>query len=64
VANPIGAIWASAMMLEHLGEAAAASRMMSGLKAVMAAGLVRTPDLGGKNTTQEFAAAVAEQVKA
>jgi isocitrate/isopropylmalate dehydrogenase len=30
---------------------------------VMAAGLVRTPDLGGKNTTQEFAAAVAEQVR-
>ena len=63
IANPIAAIWASAMMLEHLGEAAAAARVMNGLKAVMAAGLVRTPDLGGKNTTQEFAAAVAEQVK-
>jgi tartrate dehydrogenase/decarboxylase/D-malate dehydrogenase len=63
IANPIAAIWASAMMLEYLGEAAAAARVMGGLKAVMAAGQVRTPDLGGKNTTQEFAAAVAEQVK-
>ena len=63
IANPIAAIWASAMMLEHLGEAAAAARVMTGLKAVMAEGRVRTPDLGGKNTTQEFAAAVAEQVK-
>jgi tartrate dehydrogenase/decarboxylase/D-malate dehydrogenase len=63
IANPIAAIWASAMMLEHLGEATTAARVMSGLKAVMAAGLVRTPDLGGKITTQEFAAAVAEQVK-
>jgi tartrate dehydrogenase/decarboxylase/D-malate dehydrogenase len=63
-ANPIAAIWASAMMLEHLGEGVAAARVMSGLKAVMAAGRVRTPDLGGKSTTQEFAAAVAEQVKA
>jgi tartrate dehydrogenase/decarboxylase/D-malate dehydrogenase len=51
------------MMLEQVGETAAATRVMTGLKAVMAAGRVRTPDLGGKNTTQEFAAAVAEQVK-
>ncbi|MGO8790890.1 MAG: tartrate dehydrogenase [Terriglobia bacterium] len=64
IANPVAAIWASTMMLEHLGEAAAATRVMAGLKKVMAAGRVRTPDLGGKSTTQEFAAAVAEQVKA
>jgi tartrate dehydrogenase/decarboxylase/D-malate dehydrogenase len=64
VANPIAAIWAAAMMLEHLGEAPTAARVMSGLKAVMVAGRVRTPDLGGKNTTQEFTAAVVEQVKA
>jgi len=62
IANPIAAIWASVMMLEYLGEAATATRVMSGLQAVMAAGRVRTPDLGGRNTTQEFAAAVAEQV--
>jgi isocitrate/isopropylmalate dehydrogenase len=30
----------------------------------MGQGRVRTPDLGGKNTTEEFAAEVAEQVKA
>ena len=64
IANPIAAIWASAMMLDNLGEPAAAARIMSGLKTLMAAGHVRTPDLGGKSTTQEFAAAVANQVKA
>jgi tartrate dehydrogenase/decarboxylase/D-malate dehydrogenase len=64
IANPIAAIWASAMMLEHLGETGAAQRVMAALKAVMAEGRVCTPDLGGKNTTREFAAAVAEQVKA
>jgi tartrate dehydrogenase/decarboxylase/D-malate dehydrogenase len=64
IANPIAAIWTSALMLEQWGEAKAADRVMTALKAVMAAGRVRTPDLGGKNTTQEFAAAVAEQVKA
>jgi tartrate dehydrogenase/decarboxylase/D-malate dehydrogenase len=62
IANPIAAIWAAAMMLEHLGEPAAAARVMNGLRAVMAAGRVRTPDLGGKSTTQEFAAAVAAQI--
>ena len=64
IANPIAAIWAAAMMLEHLGEPAAADRMMNALRAVMAEGRVRTPDLGGKNTTEEFAAAVAAQLKA
>jgi tartrate dehydrogenase/decarboxylase/D-malate dehydrogenase len=64
IANPIAAVWASAMMLEHLGETTAATRVMTALKAVMAAGRVRTPDLGGTSTTQEFATAVAEQVKA
>jgi tartrate dehydrogenase/decarboxylase/D-malate dehydrogenase len=64
IANPIAAIWASALMLEYWGEAKAGERVMNALKAVMAEGRVRTPDLGGKSTTQEFAAAVAEQVKA
>jgi len=63
VANPIAAIWASAMMLENLGETTAAARVMTALKAVMAMGCVRTPDLGGKSSTREFAAAVAEQVR-
>jgi tartrate dehydrogenase/decarboxylase/D-malate dehydrogenase len=64
IANPIAAIWAAALMLEHLGEAAAAACVMAGLKSVMAAGRVRTPDLGGESTTQEFAAEVVKQVKA
>jgi tartrate dehydrogenase/decarboxylase/D-malate dehydrogenase len=58
VANPIAAIWAAALMMEHLGESAAATRIMDALRAVTGEGRVRTPDLGGKNTTAEFAAAV------
>lgn len=64
VANPIAAIWAASMMLEHLGESAAAERMMKALRAVMAEGRVRTPDLGGRSSTKEFAAAVAAQLTA
>src|SRR5437867_3948232 len=58
IANPIAAIWTSALMMEHLGEPAAAGRIMSALKAVTGDARVHTPDLGGKNTTEEFAAAV------
>jgi len=62
VANPIGAIWAAALMLEHLGETAAGARIMNALKAVTAEGRVRTPDLGGRSTTEEFAAPVSDTI--
>jgi tartrate dehydrogenase/decarboxylase/D-malate dehydrogenase len=58
IANPLGAIWSGAMMLEHLGEQAAADEILSAIARVLAAGDVRTPDLGGKATTEELAAAV------
>ncbi len=60
VANPAGAIWAGAMMLEHLGEAEAAGRVMTALEEVLAAGEVRTPDLGGDATTEQVTEAVLE----
>src|SRR5438128_977680 len=62
IANPIAAIWTSALMMEHLGEPAAAGRIMSALKAVTGEARVRTPDLGGKSTTEEFAAAVVQEM--
>jgi tartrate dehydrogenase/decarboxylase/D-malate dehydrogenase len=51
IANPIGAVWAGAMMLEHLGEAKAAKRVVRAIEKVTAEGKVRTPDLGGTATT-------------
>jgi tartrate dehydrogenase/decarboxylase / D-malate dehydrogenase len=62
IANPIAAIWASALMMEHLGERAASERIMAALEAVTGKGRVRTPDLGGSSTTTEFAAAVIEEL--
>lgn len=59
IANPIATIWAAVMMMDHLGEPAVAARIMDALRAVTGEGRARTPDLGGKNTTAEFAAAVA-----
>jgi tartrate dehydrogenase/decarboxylase/D-malate dehydrogenase len=57
IANPIGAIWSGAMMLEHLGETAAANATLEAMAAVLAEG-PRTLDLGGTATTAEVTAAV------
>lgn len=59
IANPIATFWTAAMMLEHLGEAAAAQRLMAAVEAVTAAG-VQTPDLGGKANTAQVTQAVCE----
>src|SRR3989442_13788665 len=59
VANPIGAIWAGAMMLEHLGERDAAARIVAAIEQVLAAGAVRTPDLRGTATTSQMTSAIA-----
>jgi tartrate dehydrogenase/decarboxylase/D-malate dehydrogenase len=63
IANPIAAIWAASLMMEHLGEPAAAEHIMVALKSVTGEGNIRTPDLGGKNTTGEFTAAVVEKLR-
>jgi tartrate dehydrogenase/decarboxylase/D-malate dehydrogenase len=64
VANPVGAIWAGAMMLDHLGEHAAHERIVSAIGRVFADGQVKTPDLGGKSTTKEVGEAIAQAVTA
>ena len=46
------------MMLDHLGEASAARRIDAALGEVYRAGDVRTRDLGGRASTDEFTAAV------
>jgi tartrate dehydrogenase/decarboxylase / D-malate dehydrogenase len=57
VANPIATFWTASMMLEHLGEAKAAARIMKAIEAVTAA-RVFTPDLGGSARTRDVTAAV------
>lgn len=57
VANPIGQIWAGAMMLRHLGYPEIAEQVESAFTGVIEAGIV-TPDLGGSSTTVEAGSAV------
>jgi tartrate dehydrogenase/decarboxylase/D-malate dehydrogenase len=60
IANPIGAIWSAALMLEHLGEADASAKLVGAIEAVCRDG-PRTRDLGGTATTAEVGDAVAAQ---
>jgi tartrate dehydrogenase/decarboxylase/D-malate dehydrogenase len=58
IANPIGTFWSCVMLLEHVGEAAAAARLMRAIERVTADPSLHTPDLGGKATTAEVTRAV------
>lgn len=60
IANPIGAIWAAALMAGHLGHRDVHDRIVAALERVLAAGAVRTPDLGGRDRTDDVADAIIE----
>jgi isocitrate dehydrogenase (NAD+) len=58
VANPTALLLSALLMLDHLGEHAAAARIRSALTRVLEAGQVRTRDLGGSASTTAFTAAI------
>tara|TARA_R110001583_G_scaffold32107_1_gene109729 strand:- start:66215 stop:67291 length:1077 start_codon:yes stop_codon:yes gene_type:complete len=58
IANPVATFWSAVMMLEHLGEQAAADRLMRAIERVTANPDLHSPDLGGKATTREVTDAV------
>jgi tartrate dehydrogenase/decarboxylase/D-malate dehydrogenase len=62
IANPIGTFWSGVMMLEHLGQPAAAKRLMRAIERVTADKRFHTPDLGGKATTVMVTDAVCEAI--
>lgn len=64
LANPIGAFWSSAMMMEHLGEAEAAARLMRAIESVTADPSLHTRDLGGQATTGQVTEAVCARIAA
>jgi tartrate dehydrogenase/decarboxylase/D-malate dehydrogenase len=61
IANPVAAILSVAMMLEWLGEHAAAPPIREAVERALADGC-RTPDVGGRLTTEEMTAAVIERL--
>ena len=63
IVNPLAAILTAAMMLEHLEMNDAASEVEAAVAAVLSEGRVRTPDLGGKSSTEEVVTAVLEKLR-
>ena len=57
IANPVATFWTASQMLEHLGEGAAAARLIRAVDQVCAAGIM-TPDVGGTANTKEVTEAV------
>ena len=64
IANPVATFWTGTMMLEHLGEKAAADRLMRAVERVTADPNLHTPDLGGKATTKQVTNAVCNALRA
>ena len=64
IANPIGQVWSGAMMLEHLGQQAAANAIVAAIERLFAETDLRTRDMGGNASCRELGEALAELVKA
>jgi tartrate dehydrogenase/decarboxylase/D-malate dehydrogenase len=60
IANPVGQIWAAAMMLEHLGQTEAAAAIVRAIEQVLQEPALRTGDLGGKADTETCGAAIVD----
>jgi tartrate dehydrogenase/decarboxylase / D-malate dehydrogenase len=63
VANPIGTFWSCVMLLQHIGEPAAAATLMAAIESVTADGSLHTRDLGGRATMRQVTDAVCAAVR-
>lgn len=61
--NPIATIWAGAMLLEHLGQPAAATTVVNAIEQNLFEGRIKTYDLGGSSTTSDVGNEIARLVK-
>ena len=59
IANPVGTIWAGAMMLQHLGYPEVHDSIMTAVEQVLREGQSLTRDMGGRASTQELGKAIA-----
>ena len=61
IANPSAQMLAAAMMLDHVGERAAGTRLRLAIETAIVKDNIRTKDLGGSASTADFAHAVARR---
>jgi tartrate dehydrogenase/decarboxylase/D-malate dehydrogenase len=64
IANPIGAVWAGALMLDHLGMRAGHDLVVGAIERVLSTGGPRTPDLGGRARTADVTQALVRELSA
>src|SRR6202041_753841 len=62
--NPIGQIWSAALMLEHLGEAAAGRAIVDAIETLLRESGPKTRDMGGQAGTADVGTAIAQLVAA
>ena len=62
IANPIGAIWAGALMLDHLGVHEGHEVVVNAIERVLSGQGPRTPDLGGRAQTRDVTAAIVREL--
>ena len=62
IANPIGMIWAGAMMLQHLGYPEAHDTIIGAIESILSSGKNLTPDMGGNGNTADIGKAIADAV--
>jgi tartrate dehydrogenase/decarboxylase/D-malate dehydrogenase len=58
IANPLATFWSAVMLLDHVGESAAARALMAAIERAAADQALHTPDLGGHATTRGVTDAV------
>jgi tartrate dehydrogenase/decarboxylase/D-malate dehydrogenase len=63
LANPVGTFWSCVMLLEHLGEAEAAAKLMRAIESVTADPALHTRDLGGTAGTAQVTEAVCRRLQ-
>jgi tartrate dehydrogenase/decarboxylase/D-malate dehydrogenase len=61
IANPVGQIWAGALMLDHLGHPEAGEAVLAAIEKILAFG-PHTPDMGGAARTEDVGKAIAEAI--
>jgi tartrate dehydrogenase/decarboxylase / D-malate dehydrogenase len=62
IANPMGTIWAGAMMMQHLGYPMMHDTLMQAIETVLRDAKTLTPDMGGNAGTLELSQAVVEAI--
>jgi len=64
ICNPIGQIWSTGLMLEHLGQKEAGHAIVAAIEALLREGGPRTRDMGGQANTADVGTALAQAVAA